>query len=46
MDVYHIFADHTEETDAHTFATKMRKFLDHMVHMGRMESFCRQTKAK
>ena len=39
MDVYHIFADHTEETDARTFATKMRVFLDHMVAMGRMESY-------
>jgi len=30
MDIYHVFADHTEETNAHDFTAKMRKFLDHM----------------
>jgi len=39
MDVYHIFADHNEDVDAHEFATKMRVFLDRMVAMGRMESY-------
>ena len=39
MDIYHIFADHTEDTDAHTFAVLMRKFLDKMVSLGRMESY-------
>jgi len=39
MDIYHIYADHTEDTNAHEFAIKMRKFLDHMVAMGRMESY-------
>ena len=39
MDIYHVFADHTEETNAHDFTAKMRKFMDHMVAMGRMESY-------
>ena len=39
MDVYHIFADHNEDVDAHEFATKMRVFLDNMVAMGKMESY-------
>lgn len=39
MDIYHIFADHTEDTDAHTFAVLMCKFLDKMVSLGRMESY-------
>ena len=39
MDIYHVFADHNEDIDGHTFAIKMRKFLDHMVEMGRMESY-------
>lgn len=39
MDVYHIFADHHEDVDAHEFATKMRVFLDQMVAMGRMEGY-------
>jgi len=39
MDVYHIFADHNEDVDAHEFANKMRVFLDNMVSMGRMESY-------
>ena len=39
MDVYHIFADHNEDVDAHEFASKMRVFLDNMVNMGRMESY-------
>jgi hypothetical protein len=39
MDVYHIFADHNQDVDAHEFAIKMRVFLDNMVSMGRMESY-------
>ena len=37
-DVYHIFADHNENVDAKEFATKMRRFLDQMVRMKRMNS--------
>jgi hypothetical protein len=39
MDVYTIYADHTEDTDAHTFANLMDKFLSKMVAMGKMESY-------
>ena len=39
MDIYHVYADHNEDVDALDFATKMRVFLDHMVAMGRMESY-------
>ena len=39
MDIYHIFADHTQDTDAHTFVQKMSIFLDEMVALGRMESY-------
>ena len=39
MDIYHIFADHNEDTDAYTFVKKMSVFLDHMVELGRMESY-------
>ena len=39
MDVYTIYADHTEDTDAHTFAKLMDKFLSKMVDMGKMESY-------
>ena len=39
MDVYTIYADHTSDTDAHTFATLMDKFLSKMVDMGKMESY-------
>lgn len=39
MDVYTIYADHSEDTNAHEFATLMRKFLDKMVELGRMESY-------
>ena len=39
MDIYHVYADHNEDVDPHDFANKMRKFLDHMVTMGRMESY-------
>lgn len=39
MDVYTIYADHSEDTTAHEFATLMRKFLDKMVELGRMESY-------
>lgn len=39
MDVYTIYADHTEDTNAHTFAKLMDKFLSKMVAMGKMESY-------
>lgn len=39
MDVYTIYADHNESTDAHTFARLMSKFMDKMVEMGRMETY-------
>ena len=39
MDIYNIFANHVEETDAHTFVKKMKVFLDGLVDMGRMESY-------
>ena len=44
-DIYHIYADHNENVDAKEFATKMRKFLDQMVSMGRLNSY-RLTRAK
>ena len=44
-DIYHIFADHNENVDAKDFAYKMRKFLDQMVDMDRMQSY-RLTRAK
>jgi hypothetical protein len=39
MDVYTIYADHTENVSAHEFARLMKKFLDRMVEMGKMESY-------
>jgi hypothetical protein len=39
MDIYTIYADHTADTDAHTFAILMNKFLSKMVELGRMESY-------
>ena len=39
MDVYTIYADHVETVSAHEFVTLMRKFLDKMVSLGRMESY-------
>ena len=39
MDVYTIYADHSEDTDAHKFVTLMKKFLDKMVELGRMETY-------
>ena len=44
-DIYHIYADHNENVNAKEFATKMRKFLDQMVEMKRMNSY-RLTRAK
>ena len=44
-DIYHIWADHNKDVNAHEFATKMRKFLDGLVEMGRMKSY-RLTRAK
>ena len=37
MDIYHIFADHHDGTDAYTFVKKMSVFLDEMVALGKME---------
>ena len=39
MDIYHIFANHTEDTDAYTFVKKMSVFLDEMVTLGKMQSY-------
>ena len=39
MDVYTIYADHSEDTNAHEFVTLMRKFLDKMVELERMETY-------
>ena len=39
MDVYTIYADHTEDTNAFDFVEKMSKFLDLMVELGRMETY-------
>ena len=39
MDIYHIFADHTKDTDAYSFVKKMNVFLDNMVALGKMESY-------
>ena len=44
-DIYHIWADHHKDVDAYDFANKMRKFLDGLVSMGKMESY-RLTRAK
>ena len=44
-DIYHIFADHNADVTAIEFTTKMRKFLDQMVEMKRMNSY-RLTRAK
>jgi len=39
MDVYTIYADHNESVTALEFVTLMRKFLDRMVDLKRMESY-------
>ena len=39
MDIYHIFADHTKDTDAYSFVKKMNVFLDNMVALGKMQSY-------
>ena len=44
-DIYHIYADHNENVNAKEFAVKMRRFLDQMVKMKRMNSY-RLTRAK
>ena len=44
-DIYHIFADHNSDVNAMEFTTKMRKFLDGLVALGKMKSF-RLTRAK
>ena len=45
MDIYHIFADHHADVDGYEFAEKMRKFLDGLVDLGKMQSY-RLTRAK
>tara|TARA_Y100000592_G_C5306020_1_gene237807 strand:- start:216 stop:551 length:336 start_codon:yes stop_codon:yes gene_type:complete len=44
-DIYHIWADHHKDVNAYEFANKMKKFLDGLVTMGKMESY-RLTRAK
>ena len=44
-DIYHIWADHKQGVDAYDFANKMRKFLDGLVQMDRMNSY-RLTRSK
>ena len=44
-DIYHIFADHNKDVNAMEFTTKMRKFLDGLVDLGKMQSY-RLTRAK
>lgn len=44
-DIYHIWADHKKGVDAYDFANKMRKFLDGLVEMGRMQNY-RLTRSK
>ena len=39
MDIYTIYADHNEDTDAHNFVKLMNKFLNKMVDLGRIETF-------
>ena len=39
MDYYHIWADPVEGTDAKDFAIKMKRFLDQLVKMNKMESY-------
>ena len=39
MDVYTIYADHSSKTNAHEFCRLMRKFLDKMQDMNRIESY-------
>ena len=44
-DIYHIWADHKKGVDPYDFAKKMRKFLDGLVEMGRMQNY-RLTRSK
>ena len=44
-DIYHIWANHKQGVDSYDFAKKMRKFLDGLVEMGRMNSY-RLTRSK
>ena len=44
-DIYHIWADHKQGVDSYDFAKKMRKFLDGLVEMKRMNSY-RLTRSK
>ena len=44
-DIYHIWADHKKGVDPYDFANKMRKFLDGLVEMGRMQNY-RLTRSK
>ena len=45
MDIYTIYADHTNDSNAKDFTTKMKKFLDKMVKMNRIENY-RLTRCK
>ena len=45
MDIYTIYADHTDDSNAKDFTTKMKKFLDKMVKMNRLENY-RLTRCK
>ncbi len=44
-DIYHIWADHKQGVDSYDFANKMRRFLDGLVQMGRMNNY-RLTRSK
>ena len=39
MDIYTIYADHVAETTAIEFVTRMKKFMDRMAEMGKIESY-------
>ena len=39
MDIYTIYADHSEDTNAHEFTRLMKRFLDKMVSTGSMEKY-------
>ena len=39
MNVYTIYADHTEEVTAHEFVEKMSVFLDKLVENGKMVTY-------
>ena len=39
MDIYTIYADHTQDVNAHEFVEKMSKFLDKLVENQKMVSY-------